>query len=140
MAVPAQYQFEIMSGWGDPAGMVNVETMADSDGRYFYAPALEDDFILLAPLSGGGQQERGYTSITWLSDLWRGQYKVLYATLLSNNYSGKVTMQTLRATDDSTYTIYRAYLRLSLLGEVSRNYKQYQQCKWNFTRCTLVTP
>ena len=138
MAVPAQYQFAIMAGWGDPSGLVNVEALTDGT-HYFYAPVLEDDFILLNPLSGGGDFDRGYTKITWLSDLWRGQYAYLYSTL-GNQYSNKVTIKTLRTWDDDTYTIYRAYLRLSLLGEVSRNYKLYQQCKWNFTRCVLVTP
>lgn len=128
-----------MAGWGSTSSLVNVELLTDGE-RYFYPPTLDDDFIILATLSGGGDFERGYTKITWKSDIWRGQYEYLYATLLSNAYSNKVTIRTLRAWNDDSYTIYRAYLRLSLMGEFSRNFKQYQQCKWNFTRCTLVTP
>jgi hypothetical protein len=82
--------------------------------------------------------ERGYRSFEWRSDVWRAQYSYLYTTVLSNSQQGAVVIRTLTIAGDSTYSVYRAVLTLPDFGGFQRNYKQYQNMPWAFTRCVLV--
>jgi hypothetical protein len=112
MAIPAQYQYKIAPGWNATGSLVNVETILDSDGRYFYAPVLVNDYILRQPLSGGG----------------------MFAGSLTNN----VTFQTQRTIDNGAYSIWNGKLTLPQMSDFQRNYKQYQNMQWQFTRCVQI--
>lgn len=138
MAVSPQYQFKLGHSSGGAGGMANVETLVDADGRYFYAPVLMTDYILRQPLASGGMFDRGYQQFVWQSDVWRAQYKYLYATVLQGSLSAPVYFQTLRIMDDSTYSVWLGTLTLPLFDQMNRNYRQYQGMPWQFTRCTLI--
>jgi len=137
MAFPHQYQYKIGHSSGGTLGMVNVEAL-QADGRYFYAPVLVNDYVLRQPLASGGMFERGYLQIGWQSDVWRAQYNYLYTTVLQGTLSAPVYFQTLRIMNDSTYSVYLGTLTLPLFDGMSRNYKQYQNMTWDFTRATLI--
>jgi hypothetical protein len=137
MAVSPNYSFAICGGT-DPNNLVNVELL-QAGGRYFYPPTLEQDSILRQPASNGVPFERGYRSFEWRSNLWRDQYKYLYTTILSSSLQGPVVIRTLTIEGDSTYTVYRAVLTLPDFSGFQRNYKQYENVPWAFTRCVLVT-
>jgi hypothetical protein len=138
MATPPQYSFKVGHSSAGVNGMVNVETLIDADGRYFYAPVLMTDYILRQPLSGGGLFDRGYLQIGWRSDVWRAQYGYLYGTVLQGSLSAPVYFQTLRIMDDNSYSVYLGTLTLPLFDQMNRNYKQYQAMPWDFTRCTRI--
>ncbi len=138
MAHQTQYGFKIASGLNNAAGLVNVENLI-ADGRYFYPPVLDGDFILRQPRANGIPFERGYQAFTWKSDIWRAQYSYLFNTLLGGNLQGYVTFNTLRIMNDSTYSVWQGVLTLPDFSGFTRNYKAYTGVPWAFTRCTLVS-
>lgn len=135
MPSPA-YLFKVGKSSDGVNGMTNVELLQDADGKYFYAPTLDNDFVLKQPLSSGGQFDRGYQSFTWHSDLWRGQYQYLYGTLLQGSLTGPVYFQTQRAIDNGAYSVWLGTLTLPQMNDFQRNYHLYPNVAWTFTRCT----
>jgi hypothetical protein len=138
MVVSPQYQFKIGHSSSGAGGMVNVELLVDADGRYFYAPVLVSDYRLRQPLASGGMFNRGYQQFGWQSDVWRAQYSYLFNTTLQGSLTAPVYFQTLRLMDNSTYSVWLGTLTLPLFDQFQRNYKQYQNMPWDFTRCTLI--
>lgn len=132
------YSYKIAAGLNNAAGLVNVELMI-AGSKYFAPPALDDDDILLQPLSSGEDFERGYTQLIWNSKVWRAQYAYLYTTVLGGRRSGPVTFQTKRGFDDTAYTIYDGYLRLPSIKQSQRNYNLFT-IQWTFSRLRLITP
>lgn len=137
MAIPPQYQFKLAAG-SDPLALVNVETLT-AGGRYFYAPTLEEDFILQQTGGDGLIFDRGYQRFVWRIDLWVEQYEYLYTTILNNSFMGPVVFQTKRIQKATTYQIWTGKLRIPLFNEFQRNYRQYQGVPLTFTRCQFVS-
>lgn len=137
MANSPQYQFKIGHSSGGVNGMTNVEELI-ADSRYFYPPALSNDFILRQPLANGSNFSRGYQSFTWQSDLWRAQYQYLYGTLMQGSLSAPVYFQTQRTIDNGAYSVWLGTLTIPQMSELTRNFTQYQTVNWTFTRCTRI--
>ena len=136
--VSPSYNFKIAAGLNNAAGLVNVETLVDADGRTFNPPVLTNDYILRQTLSGGGMFDRGYQSFTWQSDLWRPQYQYLYGTLLTGTLTNNVTFQTQRTIDSGAYSVWQGKLTLPQMSDINRNYKLYAGVQWQFTRCIQI--
>jgi hypothetical protein len=138
MGLSPSYQFKIGHSSGGVNGMTNVETLI-ADEKYFYAPTLNNDYILRQPLASGGMYNRGYQSFTWQSDLWRAQYQYLYGTLMQGSLSAPVYFQTQRTIDNGAYSVWLGTLTIPQMSEFNRNFTQYQTVNWQFTRCTRIS-
>lgn len=122
---------QIASGWNNAAGLVNIETLVDSNGVYV-APLLYGGLGnytrgLRRVGSDGVVYYEGYAVKVWTSVfLTYLQYDVVLA------YSGKVTLRT--RLNSGSYANYNAVLTLPDTSELNGGIGYYRDVTWTFTR------
>ena len=131
---------QISAGHNNTGGLVNVEALQDSAGRYFNPVKDLLNFSLgQMTLRGDGRTvPTGQQSFKWQSNLlWLEQWNYLYVTLLSSNVSGLVTVRTRRFVA-ATYANYNATLYIG--DPTAQAYEQgyISNFVWEFTRVTAL--
>lgn len=126
---------KIASNWNNAGGLVNIETIVVS-GIRFPAPDDLNDYSTGVPFVNGEGITffNGYPSSTWIMGMitW-DQYWYIYKIILSNKFSGKVTVRT-RTVEVATYANYNAILTIDTPSELDRGVNELFDFVWRFSR------
>ena len=131
----------IAKGW-DNYSLTNIESITVS-GNTFVVPADIGLWQEGQPFIGGDSIQRftGYSACTWeMGAITMAQYNYIFNTLLSNKYSGKVTIRT-RQFETGNYVICNAILTLPQRDGLSpRRVGKgwYGPFVWEFSRVEII--
>jgi hypothetical protein len=130
----------IAAGHNNAAGLVNIETIADSAGRRIKAVMdMKSWRFGVRKVGGNGVvKSQGIASFQWVSDvLWLEQYYYIYTTILSSAISAPVTVTT-RKLVIGTYNNYNAILTIPDPADIPSENDHYLKFIWQFTEVTAL--
>jgi hypothetical protein len=137
-----QSNIQIAVGNNNTAGLVAVEALTDSNGRFFEPVQYYPNTINGVRQLRGDllQRNNGITSHFWISAYLSFEgYFYIYNTLLAASISAPVTIRTaiLRV---NTFANYNCILTIPELGELERGIGYTPNFRWSFTNLTVITP